>query len=112
MQVLDIRALAISIGFILLMAGTVYLFARFYNRRLKKEYAEMKEKLTPQEFDVWMDLKQIQWKTERLEKRLVPGSSRDTYYSICDIKSELNELSAKELELWRQLPKWYREGNS
>jgi len=104
-------ALALGLGSAALIGGAILLYTHLCGRALEREYAEMKEKLTPQQFDIWLDIQKVQQEIKFLEKGATsnhPFAERHSVFS----RMELRELKEKENELWWQFSGGAANGNS
>ena len=103
------ETLLIVLGSLIVFGAIIALLIYLYGRTYSQIYDEMKKKLTPPQFDVWLKIQRVQTEISRLEKEFVSGNSQNTFTGrrcIFD-RYELQELRNEEAELWE---KFYRLG--
>jgi len=79
----------------------IFIYAHFYGRELQKIHSEMKKKLTPQQFDVWLEIQRVEREIERMERedRNSAGLGMFCQFELRELREKKNELWSKFSEL-------------
>ena len=99
-----LSTLLIVLGSFIVIVGVLWLLVYLHGRTYSDLYDEMKKKLTPPQFDVWLKIQNIQSEISRMEREFTSGNSHNTFTGRRYIyaRYELQELRDEEAELWEK----------
>jgi len=96
--------LLIIVGSLIVIGGVLWLLIYMHSRTYSEIYDEMKKKLTPSQFDVWLKIQSVQREIHMIEREANPGVSHSTFTGRRYVfaRHELEELRDEEAELWEK----------
>jgi len=99
-----VETLLIMLGALIVFGGVIGVIIYLHSRAYSRIYDEMKAKLTPLQFDVWLKIQSIQNEINRIERGITSSDSFNSFagHRYMFAKQELHELKDQEAELWEK----------